>query len=174
MEKKSKIVSIIMSVIMSAVMGILAAFLVRYSANEQQLSAMPPAPIMYILNTVESITVGVLLVLIVPLGKWGRGLAAKANANPPSFKFTLLNCLPVSVISAIVVSAIVCFINVVQAHSKIPAEAAPPLMGMFFGSWIKLLIPSIFISYILSIIISPIVVQAVGLGGPGAGSEEGK
>lgn len=168
MKKKEKTVSVIMATLLSAVMGALATVLVRKSMDPQALASIPAVG-MYITNILESIVVGVLLVLVVPFSKWGRALAAKHKAFPPSMKFTVLNCLPVSVGSAIIVSLVVSFINIAQAHARIPAQVAPPLMAMWLSSWGKLLIPSILVSYVLAVLISPFVVQAVGLGGPPAG-----
>lgn len=166
MKKKERTVNLIMAVIMSAAMGIFAAFLVRHGMNTQELSSLPPAPVMYITNALESIFFGVIFTLILPMGKWGRDLASKAGAVPPSLKFHLLNCLPVSVISALLVSLPVCLINILQARSHIPAELAPPLIPMFLGSWAKLLLPTTIVSYVISLLISPIVVKAVGLNIP--------
>ena len=171
-RKKERTVSVIMAVILSAVMGALATTLVRKSLNPQMLASIPAAG-MYISNILESIAVGVLLVLIAPFGKWGKALAAKHNAFPPSMKFSLLNCLPISVGSSVIVSFIVSLINTAQAHAKIPPQVAPPLLAMWLPAWLKLLIPSVLVSYVLAVVISPFVVQAVGLGGPPAGAGPG-
>ena len=104
MKKKERTVGIVMAVIMSAAMGLIAAFLVRRGMNPQELASSPPAPVMYLSNALESIAFGILFTLILPMGKWGRELASKAGAVPPSFKFHLLNSLPVSVACAILVS----------------------------------------------------------------------
>ena len=166
MKNREKLMGLMMAVIMSLIMGLLAAFLIIRGADEKQLSAMPPAPVTYITNALESVVAGVLITILLPMGKWGRGLASKAGANPPSFKFMLLNCLPVSVISAVFCSFTVCLINVLIAYTKIPAGEKPPLAGMFAGQWLKLLIPSIIISYVVSVLISPLVAGALGLKGP--------
>ena len=171
-KKKERTVSVIMAVILSAVMGALATTLVRKSLNPQMLASIPAAG-MYVSNILESIAVGVLLVLVAPFGKWGKALAAKHNAFPPSMKFSLLNCLPISVGSSVIVSFIVSLINTAQAHAKIPPQVAPPLLAMWLPAWLKLLIPSILVSYVLAVVISPFVVQAVGLGGPPAGAGPG-
>ncbi len=166
MRNKDKLISIIMAVIISAVMGLIFAFIARKFASPQQLQAMPPAPIMFITSVVESIIVGVIVALVIPMGKMGHGLAARFNAAPPSVKFNLLNSIPFAVINAIIVSAICSFISIAQAHAHIPAGQAPPLFIMWIGQWLKLLPLSIIVSYVLAIIIAPIVVKAVGPGGP--------
>ncbi len=171
MRKKERLVGIIMAVIMSAVMGLLFAFVARKGANPTMLASMPPAPVMITTSIIESIIVGVIVVLIIPIGKLGRGLAAKFNAFPPSFKFNALNSLPFAVISAVIVSAVCSFISIAQAHAHIPADQAPPLIMMWLGSWLKTLPLSIIVSYVLALIISPFVVRAVGLGGPGRGGD---
>ena len=108
-----------------------------------------------------------------PFGKWGRALAAKHKAFPPTMKFTMLNCLPISVGCSTIVGCVVSFIKTAQAHAKIPPQAAPPLLAMWLPSWLKLLPLSILVSYVLAVLISPFVVQAVGLGGPPAGAGPG-
>ena len=167
-QKKERTVSLLMAVILSALLGALAAFMIRRGMPPQSREATPAAA-MYLVNILESIVIGVALVLIVPFGKWGRALAARFHAVPPTLKFNLLNCLPVSVGSAVLVSAVVSFINVTRAHARIPAEVAPPLFGMWFSNWIGLLPLSIVASYILAVLISPLIVKAVGLGGPPKG-----
>ena len=166
MKKKERLVSIIMATIISAVMGALAIFLIRNGMNEQALKNAPPAPVMYITSILESITIGIILVLVLPVGKWGRGLAAKFGATPPGMKFTLLNCLPVSLISSVLVSALVSFISVATSYSKIADPDKPAMPLMWLGNWGKLLPLSILVSYVLAVVISPFVVKAVGLGGP--------
>lgn len=73
--------------------------------------------------------VGILVVLIIPLGKWGRKLAK--NADPTTMKFTLLNCLPVSVVSAIIVSAAAAFFGVFMGMSR---SGAP--FQAIIGNWL--------------------------------------
>jgi hypothetical protein len=166
MKKKERLVGLIMAVVMSAAMGLIAAFLVRLGMNPQELASSPPAAVMYISNILESIAFGVIFTLILPMGRWGHQLASKAGAVPPSLKFHLLNSLPVSMACAILVSAPVCFINILQARAHMPPEVMPPLMPMFLGSWLKLLLPTAIIGYVISLFISPIVVKAVGLNVP--------
>lgn len=166
MKKKERLVGLIMAVVMSAAMGLIAAFLVRLGMSPQELASSPPAAVMYISNILESIAFGVIFTLILPMGRWGHQLASKAGATPPSLKFHLLNSLPVSMACAILVSAPVCFINILQARAHMPPEVAPPLIPMFLGSWLKLLLPTAIIGYVISLFISPIVVKAVGLNVP--------
>ena len=146
-----------MAVIMSIAMGIVAAVVIYNDPKAQT----PPFPIFCLINLVESIIVGLLVALFVPLGKMGQALCKKAKAMPPSLKFNLLNSIPLALGNSLIVSTVVSFINVAQAHAKIPAEQAPPLFAMWFGSWAPLLLPSIVISYVLAILVSPIVVKMV-------------
>lgn len=172
MKKKEKLVNIIMAIIISAIMGVLFAFLTRNNADAKALENMPPAPVAYILSILESITVGVILALIIPMGKWGRGLAAKAGATPPSMKFTLLNSIPFAVINAITISAICSFIGVATSYGHIEDPNKPAMIVMWLGNWLKTLPISICVSYVLAVLISPFVVQAVGLGGPPTGGDQ--
>ena len=88
-------------------------------------------------------------------------LTEKFHAFPPSFKFTLLNSIPFAVINAILCSAVCSFIGVAQSHAHMPKDQAPPLLIMWLGNWLKLLPLSIIISYVVAVIISPLVVKAV-------------
>lgn len=163
MKNQERTIGIIMAIIISVAMGIVASVVVSRNPGAK----LPPFPIFCLINVAESVVVGIIAALLIPLGKLGHMLTVKAKATPPSLKFTLLNSLPMAVGYSVIVSAIISFINVAQAHSKIPAEQAPPLFAMWFGSWGPLLIPSILISYVLSILLAPIVVRAVmGKGGP--------
>ncbi|MCR5593742.1 MAG: hypothetical protein K6F79_08375 [Saccharofermentans sp.] len=172
MAKKEKLVSIIMALIISSCMGIIMTFIVRATADEIKLSSMPPALIMYISGIIESIIICVIITLLIPLGKMGRTLASKAGANPPGIKFTLLNSIPFAVINAVGCSFILCLINIVQARSHIPADKVPPFAPMFLSQWLISLLPSILLGYLLSVVVSPLVVRAVGLTGRPAGRPE--
>lgn len=157
MKKKSMLIGLIMAVLISIAMGILASVVISKNPNAQT----PPFPIFCLINVAESVVVGLIVALVIPLGKLGQALAKKAKATPPSMKFNLLNAIPLALGNSIIVSAVVSFIGVVQAHAKIPAEAAPPLITMWLGSWAPLLIPSIIISYVLAVLLAPIVVKMV-------------
>ncbi|MBR1797486.1 MAG: hypothetical protein IJ757_05705 [Clostridiales bacterium] len=168
MKKKELLMGIIMSVIISAVMGALASFLILRS--NPQAAQGTPVPMMYLTNILLSVVVGVIVALVIPLGKLGRGLASKAGANPPSLKFNLLNSLPLSVGNTLIVSLILSLVGVVSARGKMPPEAlaqVPPLPVMWLGSWAKLLIPTLVASYVISVVLSPLISRLVGIGGPG-------
>jgi len=173
MEKKEKLVNIIMAIVISILMGILFAFISRNNADPKALENMPPAPVAYLISILESVTVGVILALIIPMGKWGRALCRKTGANPPGLKFTLINCIPFALTNAILISIICSFLGVATSYGHIADPNKPPMIAMWLGNWIKTLPISIVVSYILSIIISPIVVKAVGLGGPPKGMPGG-
>ena len=157
MKKQERTIGLVMAVIMSIAMGIVAAVVIYNDPKAQT----PPFPIFCLINLVESIIVGLLVALFIPLGKMGQALCKKAKAMPPSLKFNLLNSIPLAIGNSLIVSTVVSFINVAQAHAKIPTEQAPPLFAMWFGSWAPLLLPSIVISYVLAILVSPIVVKMV-------------
>lgn len=163
---KEKKVSLIMAVIMSACMGILFAFIARKNIDPRGVESLPPAPIMFITSVIESIIVGVIVTLVIPMGRIGHFLTSRLNAVPGSFKFSAINSIPFAVINAVLVSAICSFISIAKAHAIMPPDQAPPLLVMWFSSWIRALPLSILVSYVLAIIISPIVVRSVGPGGP--------
>ncbi|SNU09951.1 hypothetical protein SAMN06297422_1405 [Lachnospiraceae bacterium] len=165
---KEKKVNLIMAIIMSACMGILFAFVARKSASPQALQTMPSAPVMIITSLIESIIVGVIVAFVIPMGKMGSALSAKFGAIPGTAKFTAINSIPFAVINAVLVSAVCSFISIAGSHAKMPPEQAPPLLIMWLSNWLKTLPLSILLSYVLAVIISPIVVKKVGLGGPPA------
>ena len=173
MKKKERTMNLVMSILISAAMGALAAFLVM--KGNPDATKTTPVPVMYISNILISVTVGIIIALILPLGKLGRMLASKANAKPPAMKFTLLNSLPISVGNTLIVSFVVSFFGVFMARSKAPESAVadmPPLPIMWIANWGKLLIPTLILSYLISVLLSPFVSQAVGL--TGAGAEVGR
>ncbi len=157
MKKQERAMNLIMAVIMSAAMGIVASVVISHDPKAQT----PPFPIFCLINVAESVVVGILVALLIPLGKLGKVICDKAKAVPPSMKFNLLNSIPLSLGNSVIVSAIVSFVNVAQAHSKIPAQQAPPLLGMWFNGWGPLLIPSIIISYVLAVLVAPLVAMMV-------------
>ena len=173
MEKKERRVSLIMAVLISAIMGVIFSYITRGHQDPKALENMPPAPAAYLINILESVIVGVIITFVIPMGKMGRALTRSFGVKPPSFKFTLVNCIPFALINAILVSAICSFIGVATSYGKIMDPNKPPLMAMWSGNWLKLLPVSIVVSYVFSIIISPFVVKAVGLGGPPEGRAGG-
>lgn len=173
MKKKEKQVNLIMAIIMSLAMGILFTFITRGHADPKALESMPPAPAAYLIGILESVVVGVIVALIIPMGKIGRALTTKAGVRPPSLKYTLLNSIPFAVINAILVSSICSFIGIASSYKHMMIPDKPPLFLMWITNWLKLLPISIIVSYVLAVIISPIVVKAVGLGGPNANAGPG-
>lgn len=156
-KKQEKKIGLIMAVIMSVCMGVIASVVIAGNPNANT----PSFPVFLLINLVESVIVGILVALIIPLGKMGQAMTRKAKAAPGSLKFNLINSIPMTLGNSLIVSTIISFVNVAQAHSHIPAEQAPPLFVMWFGSWAPLLLPSILISYMIAVVISPIVVKWV-------------
>ncbi len=166
--KKERLVGIIMSIIISAVMGVVSAALVI--KNNPEAVKYTPVAMLYISNIALSIVIGVIIALVIPLGKLGAMLARKANANPPGIKFFLLNAIPNSVGNTLIISLILSFVGVLTARMKLPAEALsqlPPFAVMWLGNWLKLLLPTLLISYVLSVLLSPLISRLLGVGGPG-------
>ena len=167
MKKKEKLIGLIMTIIISLAMGALATFIVL-KTNAQAAAGTPPA-VMYISNILMSVVLGILIALFLPLGKLGKGLAAKANANPPSMKFYLLNAIPMSVGNTIIIGLILSLVGVLMGRSHAPAEALanmPPMPVMWLSSFFTILFPTMILSYVLSVLLAPFVASAVGVGGP--------
>jgi nucleoside recognition membrane protein YjiH len=83
----------------------------------------------------------------------------------------LINSIPLSVGNTIIVSLVCSIVGVLMARSHAPAEALaqmPPFPVMWLGSWAKLLLPTLIVSYILAVVLSPIVSQAIGMADAGA------
>ena len=166
--RKERLVGIIMSIIISAVMGAVSAALVI--KNNPESVRYTPAAMIYVSNIALSIVIGVIIALVIPLGRLGAMLARKANANPPGIKFFLINAIPNSVGNTLIISLILSFAGVLMARMRLPAEALsqlPPFAVMWLGNWIKLLIPTLLISYILSVLLSPLISRLAGVKGPG-------
>ncbi len=166
--KKERLVGIIMAIIMSAVMGVVSAALVI--KNNPEAVRYTPVEMLYITNIALSIVIGVIISLVVPLGKLGAMLARKANANPPGIKFFLINAIPISLGNTLIMSILMSLYGVISARMKLPAEALsqlPPFTVMWFGSWFKLLLPTLLVSYVLSVILSPLITKLLGVNGQG-------
>lgn len=165
---KDRLTGMILSLIISIAMGIVSALLIT-TTNPNILSAHS-AFYIYATNILLSLVIGFLVTLLLPFGKLGAALARKANAAPLSIKFILINAIPHSVGNTIIISLILSFFGVFTARMKIPVEALstlPPFHIMWLGSWIRLLLPTLLISYTLSVLLAPVVARLVGLGKPG-------
>lgn len=177
MKKKERLMGLVMAIIISAAMGVVATFLVRLF--NKQAAESSPLVIMLLSNVILSIILGIIISFVLPLGKLGRKLASAAHANPPSFKFTLLNALPISVINTAIIGFLLSGLGIFMARMGIkrgaPPEVAaqilgsmPPFPVMWAISFFEILIPTMLISYLLAVILSPIISQAVGLSDAGA------
>lgn len=166
--KKERLIGIIMSIIISAVMGVVSAALVI--RNNPEAVRYTPVEMLYITNIALSVVVGVIISLVIPFGKLGAVLARKANANPPGIKFFVINAIPISVGNTLIISIIMSLYGVISARMKLPVEALshlPPFAVMWLGNWMRLLLPTLLISYVLSVLLSPLVTRLLGVKGPG-------
>ena len=165
MKNKERLMGMIMTVIMSVAMGIVASFLVL-KTNPAAAEAVS-APAMYISNILLSVAVGLIVSFVLPLGKLGTDLAHRCGAYPPGMKFNLLNSIPLCVGNTLIVSFVVSFLGVFMARAKMPAEAIahmPSFAVLWLGSWAKLLLPTMIISYLLSILLAPVISRKLGIG----------
>lgn len=169
MKSKERLIGIIMAVVISILMGALFTFISRRNMPPEQLKVMPPAVINYLLGIIESVAVGIVIALIIPLAGLGRKLAEACNAYPPSKKFNLINAFPFTVVNSCLLGTIMSGLGIFQARRHMPMEILakqPPFIKVWLSSCLENLPIAIIVSYILAIIISPIVVKAVGPGGP--------
>ena len=165
MDKKDRKMGMVMSVIISCAMGVLAAFLV--TKTNPDATKATPVVMLYLSNILMSVITGILVALFIPLGKMGRDLAARLHANPPGVKFFLINALPLSVGNTLIISIVVSFFGILMGRAGAPADAnLPPFIVMWGTSWIKLILPTLILSYVLAVILSPVLSRAMGLGGP--------
>lgn len=169
MRKKERLMGLIMAIIMSIAMGILASFIVLWS--NPQAAGGQPVVMTYLVNIVLSVVVGIVVALVIPLGKIGKTLTMKANANPPSIKYTLIYSIPMAIGNTLFVGLTVSLFGVLMGRRNMPPEVAHsiPLVPMWLGSWAKLIIPTLIVSYVLAILLSPLIARAIGLGGPPRG-----
>ena len=161
MQQRRSLVGLLMTLFMSTVMGIVATLIARSGMPPQALASAPPAVIMVISSVLMSLTVGIIIWLVIPSSKWGSMLAAKTKASPGSFKYTAMNALPISFVNSFVIGIVVSFINVSRSHAQIPAAVAPPLIVMWFGSWIKMFPILLVVAYMLALLVSPLIVKWV-------------
>ena len=163
MNRKNRVMHTAMTVLISAAMGVVASWLIL--GSNPQAAASTPAPVMYACNIVLSVVLGIVSAAVLPFGKWGRGLANKAHAKPPGLAFNLLHSIPLAVGNTAFISLVLSFVGAFMARRGAPAEM-PPLLMMWLGSWAKLLAPTLCVSYLLSVLLSPVVAKIVGPGGP--------
>lgn len=169
MKNKERLIGVIMAVIISVAMGALFTFLSRRNWTPEQAKMMPPAAVNYILSIVESVAVGIVVALVIPIAKLGRKLAEACKARPGTIKFNLINGFPFTVINSCLLGTIMSGLGIFQARRQMPMEVLikqPPFVKVWLGSCLENLPIAIIVSYILAIIISPIVVKMVGPGGP--------
>ena len=174
MGKKGKIIDIIMAVIMSLAIGALATFLARRGKSYEEPQHMPLAG-MLIKGLIESVVLGVIVILIFPIGKWGKALADKVKVHPPGIKFSLINAIPYTLVNTTVVGGILSFINIMKAHGEMP-DPKPPLIMMWLRSQALMFPVTLICSYILAVILAPVIVRLVigRPGGPGRPEETDK
>ena len=166
--RKERLVGLIVSVFVSAAMGLVSAILVT-TTNPDSLKAHSSA-LIYASNIILSIILGIVISLFIPLGKLGASLARKAGATPPSMKFIFINAIPNSVGNTFLISLILSFVGVFTARMKLPEpvlSTLPPFHIMWIGSWFRLLLPTLLISYTLSVLLAPVIARLVGYGKPG-------
>ena len=166
-KKKERQVGLVMAAIISTGMGLLVSALLLLT--NEQITKVQSAGMVFLFNTGLSLVFGLIVSQIVPLGKWGFALARKCNANPPSLKFNLINAIPLSFGNTFIISTILSLIGVFTARAHIPPEQLahmPPFHIMWLGSWGKLLLPTLVLSYLMSITFAPIITRAIGVGGP--------
>jgi hypothetical protein len=161
MQQRRRLVGLIMTLIMSTFMGMGATLFARSAMPPQMLASAPPAAIMMMSSVLMSVTVGVIIWLTIPSSKWGAMLAAKAQADPGSIKYSALNCLPISFFNSLIIGIVVSFINVSRSHAQIPAAVAPPLGLMWFGSWVKMFPVLLVVAYVVAMLVSPLIVRWV-------------
>ena len=114
-------------------------------------------------------TVAIVVALVIPIAKLGRKLAEACKARPGTIKFNLINGFPFTVINSCLLGTIMSGLGIFQARRQMPMEVLikqPPFVKVWLGSCLENLPIAIIVSYILAIIISPIVVKMVGPGGP--------
>ena len=175
MKKKMFRMGLIMSLIISVAMGLLSSFLLILFNPDIVRSS--PVPVIYLSNTLASVITGLIVFFVIPLGKLGAALTVKAGVRPPSLKFMLLNAIPMAVGNTVIISLVVSLLGVISARMKVPAEVLstmPPMPVMWLGTWAKLLLPTLMASYALSVLLTPLISRALGLGGPGPEGGTGK
>ncbi len=152
-KKNKRLIEVIVSVIMSVAMGMVSTTIVCLNPN----ASTPPFIIFCFLNITESIITGVCVALFIPLGKISDALVRKFKLKNPSLEYNLVYSLPLAIGNAFIVSAVVSFINIAIAYTRLDPTQCPPLLVMWAASWLPLIIPMNIISYIFSVIVYPMV-----------------
>lgn len=157
-KKEKKAITIIVGVL-SVIMGIIASVIISMNPR----SNTPAFPIFCISNIFESVAAGIILVQLIPFYNISKKMEDKAGVPCPETKFILFNSIPITVISSLIVEAVVCLLNIIMARASIPADQAPPFIMMYLSSYLPLIIPTIVICYLVSVLISKPVYGIVGI-----------
>ena len=152
-KKNKRLIEVIVSVIMSVAMGMASTIIVCLNPNANT----PPFILFCFLNVTESIITGVCVALFVPLGRLSDALVRKLKLKNPSLEYNLVYSIPLAIGNGLIVSAVVSFINIAIAYTRLDPTQCPPLLVMWASSWIPLIIPLNIISYIFSVIVYPMV-----------------
>ncbi len=152
-KKNKRLIEVIVSVIMSVAMGMASTIIVCLNPNANT----PPFILFCLLNVTESIITGVCVALFVPLGRLSDALVRKLKLKNPSLEYNLVYSIPLAIGNGLIVSAVVSFINIAIAYTRLDPTQCPPLLVMWASSWIPLIIPLNIISYIFSVIVYPMV-----------------
>lgn len=149
-------IRIMMAVIMSTVMGVIASFLVAQNPNAN----IPAFPVFCLFNVTESIVVGVFIAIFIPLDKLSNALVSRFNIKNYALH-GMVYAIPLSIGNGILVSGIVIFVNVFMSYLRINPANRPPLLGMWTSSWFPILLPMIVISYVVSLVFTPLVIKFI-------------
>ena len=152
-KKNKRLIEVIVSVIMSVAMGMASTIIVCLNPNANT----PPFILFCLLNVTESIITGVCVALFVPLGRLSDALVRKLKLKNPSLEYNLVYSIPLAIGNGLIVSAVVSFINIAIAYTRLDPTQCPPLLVMWASSWIPLITPLNIISYIFSVIVYPMV-----------------
>ena len=152
-KKNKRLIEVIVSVIMSVAMGMASTIIVCLNPNANT----PPFILFCFLNVTESIITGVCVALFVPLGRLSDALVRKLKLKNPSLEYNLVYSIPLAIGNGLIVSAVVSFINIAIAYTRLDPTQCPPLLVMWASSWIPLITPLNIISYIFSVIVYPMV-----------------
>ena len=152
-KKNKRLIEVIVSVIMSVAMGMASTIIVCLNPNANT----PPFILFCFLNVTESIIAGVCVALFVPLGRLSDALVRKLKLKNPSLEYNLVYSIPLAIGNGLIVSAVVSFINIAIAYTRLDPTQCPPLLVMWASSWIPLITPLNIISYIFSVIVYPMV-----------------
>ncbi|MBQ1492350.1 MAG: hypothetical protein IIZ39_10360, partial [Blautia sp.] len=126
--------------------------------------------VVYVSHILLAVILGVIIAKTLPFGKMGRGMAAKSGAKGGSFKFNLLNAIPLALGNTLIISLILSLFGtwLMRMGAVDATTQMPSFLIVWLESFGKLFILGSIASYLVIVLFSPVVSDMIGFSTAGA------